>query len=111
MNRNNWHILKEDGALTMARRVPVRFDLGVSTHLPGGDKLRLAPQVRQDVWRALRGMRGFAPAVRVEDCTNGVVITAGGQVNGAIPRKLAESQIAEMLENPANRARWQRWAS
>ncbi|WP_371226510.1 hypothetical protein [Roseovarius sp. 2305UL8-3] len=111
MTRNTWHILNEDGALTMARRVPVRFDLGVTTHLPGGDRLRLAQQVRQDVWRALQNLRGFAPAIRVAECANGLEITAGGQVDGVIPRKAAEARIAEVLENPANRARWQRWAS
>jgi hypothetical protein len=111
MTRKTWHILEEDGALIMARRVPVRFDLGVTTHLPGGDRLRLAQQVRQDVWRALRDLRGFAPAVRVTDYAGGLEVMAGGQVDGVIPRKTAEARIAEVLENPSNRARWQRWAS
>jgi len=111
MTRKTWHILREDDALTMARTLPVRFDLGVTTHLPGGDRLRIAQQVRQDVWRALRDLRGFAPVVRVADCAGGLEVTAGGQVNGAIPRKSAEARIAEVLENPSNRARWQRWAS
>lgn len=111
MTRKIWHILEEDDALTVARRMPVRFDLGVTTHLPGGDRLRLAQQVRQDVWRALRNLRGFAPAVRVADSGDGHEITAGGQVDGLIPRKTAEARIAEVLEDPSNRARWQRWAS
>lgn len=110
MGKPRWHILTEDGALTMARRVPVRFDLRVSTQLEGGDKLRLARQVRQDVWRALRDLRGFAPAVRVEDCGEGVQITAGGQVDGRCPHAAARSRIGAVLEDPGNRARWVRWA-
>jgi hypothetical protein len=110
MGNSRWHILIEDGALTMARRMPVRFDLKVSTQLEGGDKLRLARQVRQDVWRALRDLRGFAPAVRVEDCATGVLVTAGGQIDGRCPYDKARSRIGEVLDDPANRARWSRWA-
>ena len=111
MARNRWHILTEDGALTMARRVPVRFDLSVETRLERGGKARIAQQVRQDIWRALRDLRGFAPVVRVEACEAGLKVTAGGQVDGPVPRKAAEARIAQVLDNPANRARWQRWAS
>jgi len=110
MSRNRWHILHEEGALTMARRMPVRFDLRVTTQLGGGDKLRLARQVRQDIWRTLCGLRGFAPAVRIEDVANGLAVIAGGQVDGPLPRALAEDRIAQVLACPANRARWLRWA-
>ncbi len=41
MARDNWHILQEDGALTVARRVPVRFDLSVETHLQAHGRLRI----------------------------------------------------------------------
>ena len=111
MARDNWHILQEDGALTVARRVPVRFDLSVETHLQAHGRLRIAHQVRQDMWRALKGLRGFAPAVRVEACDGALRVIAGGQVDGAVPKAQAEARIAQVLENPANRARWQRWAS
>lgn len=111
MRRNRWHVLEEDGALIVARRVPVRFDLAVETSLPRGGKRRVAHQVRQDIWRALRHLRGFAPAVRVAEGACGLRVTAGGQVDGAWPRAQAEARIAAVLENPANRARWIRWAS
>lgn len=111
MNRNEWHIQREDGALTLARRLPVRFDLSATTILPGGDLARLAHQIRQDMWRALRNMRGFAPVVRVERCAQGVRITAGGQVAGRVPRAQAEARIKALLETPERRARWLRWAS
>ncbi len=111
MSRNSWHILREEGALTLARRLPVRFDVMVRTVLPKGRKLRLAHQVRQDVWRALQDQRGFAPVVRVTEEDGQLVITAGGQVDGVVARAAAEARIAQVLEHPGNRRRWLRWAA
>lgn len=108
MTRRQWHILKEEGALTLARRVPVRFDLAVETQIQAGAKLRLAQQIRQDIWRVLQHVRGYSPVVRVESAGDMVNVIAGGQVNGRFAKDLAEARIAEVLENPANRARWQR---
>jgi hypothetical protein len=110
MSRVRWHIERDGDVLTLARRLPVRFDLRVSTRLPQGARLRLAQQIRQDVWRALQNLRGFAPVVRVERCEGELEVTAGGQVEGAFSRAAAEAKIAEVLQDPANRARWTRWA-
>ncbi|MFD1160046.1 hypothetical protein [Roseovarius aestuarii] len=110
MSRGRWHILRDDTVLTLARRVPVRFDLSASTRLPDGSRLQLAQQVRQDIWRALQGLKGFTPVVRVERVASGLKVTAGGQVAGVFPRLQAEARIAEVLEDPKNRARWVRWA-
>ena len=65
MSRKRWHILREGDSLTMTRALPVRFDVAAGTTLPGGGRLRLAMQVRQDLWRALQALRGFAPVVQV----------------------------------------------
>lgn len=111
MSRNRWHILREEGALTLARRLPVRFDVAVRRVLPVAGKLRLAHQVRQDMWRALQDQRGFAPVVRVVEQDGQLVVTAGGQVDGAFARADAEARIARILDNPANRRRWMRWAA
>ncbi|WP_101067378.1 hypothetical protein [Roseovarius salinarum] len=111
MRRNGWHILRDDAGLTMARQLPVRFDLAVHTRFPACDRLRLARQVRQDVWRALRGLRGFAPAVRVVATGHGFEVTAGGRLDGAGPRDAAQARIAAVLEDPGRRARWLRWAT
>lgn len=110
MSRSSWHILKEGDALILARRLPVRFDLRVMTYLERGDKSRLARQIRQDVWRALRTLRGFSPVVRIEPCEGRLCVTAGGQLDAHAPRALATQWIAEVLEDPCNRARWIRWA-
>ncbi|MEO0360348.1 MAG: hypothetical protein AAF322_04530, partial [Pseudomonadota bacterium] len=68
-------------------------------------KLRLAHQVRQDVWRALRRLRGFSPAVEVRDAPGGVTVRAGGRVDGPVPPGAAE-RIASVLADERNRRRW-----
>ncbi len=112
MSRDRWYRLRDDAdGLTLARRLPVRFDLAVSTQLPAAHKDRIAHQVRQDIWRALRGLRGFAPAVRVRATPGGLAITAGGQVSGQFPRSQAEARLRAVLEDAGNRARWVRCAT
>lgn len=111
MSRNRWHILTTDDALIVARHLPVRFDVMASTRLRATRRLRLAHQVRQDIWRGLQRLRGFAPVVRVSGGDGVLEVCAGGQVDGAFPKARSEAQIAEILNCPRNRARWQRWAS
>jgi hypothetical protein len=105
-----WQIDEAEGVLTLARRLPVRFDLRVETSLPAMDARRLAHQVRQDMWRALRSLRGFQPAVRIERGGNALRVIAGGAVDGPLPRAWAEAAILGVLEDPRNRARWQGFA-
>lgn len=108
MGRSRWHVIEdEDGALTVTRRLPVRFDLAVETILDGTTgRRRLAHLVRQDLWRSLQSLRGFAPAVQV--CRDGAVmqVRAGGAVAGRFDRAACEALIARVLEDAANRARW-----
>lgn len=54
-----WHITRGVGELTLSRQLPARFDVVASTTLPEGDPLRLAHQIRQDMWRMLKRVRGF----------------------------------------------------
>lgn len=96
--------------LTLSRHRPARFDVSVETVLPLADPLRLAHQIRQDIWRALRDLRGFAPAVRVARSGDALHVTAGGGVAGRFPRGQAEAAIRDVLECSANRARWQGYA-
>ncbi|MBA85307.1 hypothetical protein ACSSNL_02125 [Thalassobius sp. S69A] len=107
MARTKWHILTEDGALTLARRLPVRFDLAVQTVLPRCGRRRLAMQIRQDMWRLLRDLRGFAPVVRVEYLPEGLRVIAGGQVGQApFPKRASEEKLRQMLSDRNNRSRW-----
>lgn len=107
MARDHWHILRQDGALTLARRLPVRFDLSAETVLPPARKGRLAQQIRQDLWRVLRHLRGFSPVVRIEEDGSHLKVRAGGSVAArTFPKQQAEAQIAALLDSPAHRARW-----
>lgn len=105
-----WHILHEEGSLTLCRQTPARFDVAVTVELPMADPLRLAQQVRQDMWRAVQNVRGFSPVVKVTPCKGGVQLKAGGRVAGRVPGNLA-AQIAMVLEDDAKRRRWLRHAA
>jgi hypothetical protein len=98
--------MREDNAVIVARRLPVRFDVAVSAAFPDARALRLAHQVRQDLWRTLRDIRGFAPVVEIASDGQGLRITAGGAVAGPVPRAQTEARIATLLADPATRARW-----
>jgi hypothetical protein len=104
--RDRWHILREGDAVTVARRMPLRWDVSAETRLPAARRLRIAQQVRQDLWRALRGQRGFAPQVRVRECADGLHLRAGGRIHGAHDRKAIEGRIAALLADRDARARW-----
>lgn len=93
-----------DGSVVLARG-PVRFDVSAETRLAVASPGRIAHQVRQDLWRALRQLRGFAPVISVTPVDDGLRVVAGGAVAGAIPPGTA-AQIASVLDHPANRARW-----
>lgn len=101
-----WHIVAEAGALTLARQLPVRFDVSAQAGFPPARKGRLARQIRQDMWRMLRDMRGFSPVVRIEEADGGLTVTAGGRAAQPFPRAMAEARIAALLACPAHRARW-----
>lgn len=110
MGRNAWHILKDDQSVTVARRVPARFDVASEATLPSAHKLRVAQQVRQDLWRALQGQPGFSPVVEVRDVDGALAIRAGGQCDRAVARETLEDRIAEVLNDASKRARWVRYA-
>ena len=105
MRAVRWHILREAGALTLARRLPPRFDVAVEVAMPAADPKRLAHQIRQDVWRAVQNLRGFSPVVTVTEHGGGLLVVAGGRVAGRVPGNLA-GEIRAVLEDEAKRARW-----
>lgn len=105
MSGKGFHTLRDGAVLTLARRVPVRFDVVSTARLPDARRSRIAHQLRQDLWRSLQSLRGFSPVVRVTRDAEGLLVEAGGQVDGAIPRG-TETRIADLLADPAHRARW-----
>ncbi|WP_235962704.1 hypothetical protein [Jannaschia marina] len=70
---------------------------------------RLAHAVRQDIWRRLRRVRGFAPVISVTRDRAGLLLRAGGSVAGVAPPDLPD-RIAALLEEPRVRAAWLRAA-
>ncbi|MGX0878164.1 hypothetical protein ACSSV4_002861 [Roseovarius sp. MBR-154] len=107
MARDRWQLIREeDGAVTLARRVPVRFDLAVEGRLPDAARTRVAHRLRQDMWRVLQDLRGFAPVVRIWREGDGLRVRAGGAVTGRFARAAAEARIAALLEDPVRVARW-----
>jgi len=110
MKRLRWHILRSDDAVTVSRTWPLRWDVAVETVVPAAARERIAHQVRQDMWRALRSVRGFAPIVKVVRSSDVLRVVAGGCIEGRFDRCKVESQIKAVLEQPQNRARWLRSA-
>jgi len=106
MGRDRWHVIEEDGGLILTRRLPVRFDLAVEGWLPDAPRARVAHRLRQDMWRELQDLRGFAPAVQVWRMAGGLRVRAGGAVAARFARAGAEARIAALLQDPARVARW-----
>ena len=105
MARTRWHILRDGTGLTLCRHLPPRFDFAANTVLPHGRALRLAHQIRQDLWRALQRVRGFSPVVRLEPDVGGWRVTAGGHVAGSVPAAVV-AQADALLNDPSYRQRW-----
>lgn len=106
MTRDRWHEIEEEGALILARRLPLRFDLAVEGRLPDASRRRVAHRLRQDMWRELQDLRGFAPAVQVWRVPGGLRVRAGGSVASRFGRAAAEARIVALLQDPARIARW-----
>lgn len=106
----SWHIARDADSLTLSRDPVPRFDLCAEASFPPLRRLPLAQMVRQDMWRLLRNLRGFAPVVRVTRTEDGLRVAAGGRVTGRFPKAKAEAEIRALLGDPKHRTRWQRCA-
>ncbi|WP_243721940.1 hypothetical protein [Meridianimarinicoccus aquatilis] len=109
MKKNAWHIVHDNSVMTLSRRLPARFDLCAETTLPLLRRRALAHEVRKDVWRLLKDLRGFAPAVEVAQTADGLRVRAGGAVDGPVPC-VARTRLTDLLDSTAHRARWCRHA-
>ncbi|WP_299045585.1 hypothetical protein [uncultured Tateyamaria sp.] len=109
MARTCWHILHEGGRVTLCRHLPPRFDFAVRTMLPGGRAVRLAHQIRQDLWRALQNVRGYSVVVQLDRRADGWQVTAGGHAARAVLAAVV-AQAQAVLNDPRNHARWVRSA-
>lgn len=107
MRNRGFHTLREAGTVTVTRRLPPRFDVVAEASFPPARKGRLAHQIRQDLWRALRGQRGFSPVVEVRETASGVHVRAGGQLDTKVTQQLS-ARIGALLHDPAHSKRWMR---
>ena len=105
---NTWIIEQSDTTVLVTRRKPVRWDVEARATFPRCYPLRLAHQIRQDLWRELRKLKGFAPAVEVT-LSDPFEVRAGGRVARHIPPR-TNARIEALLLNPRHRARWLAWA-
>jgi len=114
MARNRWHWEARENGLTLSRHWPPRMDLrgcadlAVPQHVPLSLR-RLAQQVRQDLWRRLRCLRGFSPVVTLERESAILRICAGGVASRPLPPD-TESEIITLLSDPVCNERWIRCA-
>lgn len=107
--RNGWYERATPDSYVLSRQWPPRFDLRVETGFPVANRRRLALQVRQDLWRELKDLRGFSPVVQIDAGDQGMSILAGGQLQaGATPQVV--SRLEALLDDPAKRVRWMSWA-
>lgn len=97
------------GVLHARAGAPDRWDVAVSRAWPVPDPVsrrRMARQIRQDIWRALRTARGFTPRVLVASEDSRIHITGGGCIASGRAAPCLAGRIADILDNPHNRRRW-----
>ena len=99
---------REGDTVTLARHWPPVFDVSGDAAFPAVRPGRLAHQIRQDMWRELKKLKGFAPAVEIT-LGDPFTVRAGGRVARHIPPRI-DARIADLLEDPANRKRWLAYA-
>ncbi|MGP6085832.1 hypothetical protein [Antarctobacter jejuensis] len=108
-SRGGWYALAEEGGYVLARHWPPRWDVSATSEFPPVRPGKLANQIRQDLWRKLQGLRGFSPVVQIAPTEEGLKVRAGGRLMGRAPNG-TELLIQNLLDDPALRARWVRWA-
>lgn len=107
--RGGWYVQRDGGRYVLARHWPPRFDVCAVSVFPPVRAGRLAQQIRQDLWRILKGLRGFSPVVQIDASDEGCKVHAGGRLVGNAPKEI-ESHIRNLLDSPTHRARWLSWA-
>ncbi|MEM8740524.1 MAG: hypothetical protein AAGE13_03420 [Pseudomonadota bacterium] len=118
MSRTRWVRRDIGGTTRIAAHSARGWDLTARGDLPetgaGSDprfRARLAHQIRKDLWRLLRGLRGFAPMVEIEFDAGKLSATAGGSLlAGPAPAGTA-AQIADLLADPQRQRRWLAFAA
>ena len=111
IKRGNWFEIYDGPCFTLARRLPVRFDISCEVSMPLMSAPRLAHQIRQDIWRKLQSIRGFLPVVEITDCWAHLHIRAGGELTCPAPFERSGERIFDVLSNRDNQRRWTGFAA
>ena len=101
---NTWIIEKTDDSVLVTRRKPVRWDVEATATFPKCHALRLAHQIRQDMWRELQKIKGFCPAVEVT-LGDTFHVRAGGRVARHV-HPYANKWVEDLLTSDMHRRRW-----
>ena len=101
---NTWIIEQSDDTVLVTRRKPVRWDVEARASFPKCHPLRLAHQIRQDMWRDLQKIKGFCPAVEIE-IGDMMQVKAGGRVARHVHPQ-ANAWVHDLLTSDTNRRRW-----
>ncbi|MEC3860362.1 hypothetical protein VK792_03625 [Mesobacterium sp. TK19101] len=108
--RGGWFEYRDADCYVLARRWPPRLDICAEARFPRVARGRLARQVRQDLWRALQDLRGFAPVIDIRTCGGGLRLLAGGQLACGRGGAGAGDRVAMVLNDANNRRRWLAWS-
>lgn len=109
--QGGWFDARGAGVYVLARHWPPRFDVAASSPFPPARRGRLARQIRQDMWRAFKHLRGFSPVVQVDATETGLTVTAGGRMMTRQPLEPnLVGDIQALLDSPVHRTRWLNWA-
>lgn len=108
-----WRVEEAPGRTRLCLARALRTDIAAETFLPAPEardpvrfRRALAHQLRQDLWRALRRVRGFAPVIELTETPKGLRLSAGGALLAGRAPAGTEARIAALIEDPAHRARW-----
>ena len=99
-----WLIDQSETHVLVTRRKPVRWDVQGWAEFTPCHPLRLAHQIRQDLWRELQKIKGFCPAVEIT-LGDTFKVRAGGRIQRHIPPRTNE-KIETLLNSSAHRRRW-----
>lgn len=105
---NSWIIETSDAHVLVTRRKPVRWDVVARAEFPRCHALRLAHQIRQDMWRELQRIKGFCPAVEVT-LGDRFQVRAGGRVARHVHPQ-ANGWVQALLTSESHRRRWLAYA-
>ena len=111
IKRGNWFEIYNEPCFTLARRLPVRFDINHEVLMPLISAPHLAHQICQDIWRKLQSIRGFLLVVEITHRRKHLHILVGGELTCPAPLERSGGWIFDVLSNQDNQRRWAAFAA